>query len=66
VQMYLIFALGKLDVLTPNDLGVRKGVMKLYKMEEMPTPKQVKNLAEKWPPLEPVGTFFAWRVLESE
>ena len=65
-QMYLIFALGRLDVLAPNDLGVRKGVMKLYGLKEMPTPKQVKNLAEKWHPLETVGTVLAWRVLESE
>ena len=65
VQMYLIFALGRLDVLAPNDLGVRKGVMKLYGLEEMPTPKQVKDLTEKWHPLETVGTVLAWRVLES-
>jgi len=65
-QMYLIFALGRLDVLAPNDLGVRKGVMNLYGLEEMPTPKQIKNLAEKWHPLETVGTVLAWRVLESE
>ena len=65
VQMYLIFALGRLDVLAPNDLGVRKGVMKLYGLEEMPTPTQVKNLAEKWHPLETVGTVLAWRVMES-
>ena len=66
VQMYLIFALGRLDVLAPNDLGVRKGVMNLYGLEEMPTPKQVKNLAEKWHPLETVGTVLSWRVLEFE
>ena len=54
VQMYLVFALGRLDVLAPNDLGVRKGVMKLYGLEEMPTPTQVKNPAEKWHPLESV------------
>ena len=64
--MYLIFALGRLDVLAPNDLGVRKGVMNLYELEELPTPKQVKNLAEKWHPLETVSTVLAWRVLESE
>ena len=66
VQMYLIFALGRLDVLAPNDLGVRKGVMKLYGLEEMPTPTQVKSLAEKWHPLETVGTALAWRVLKSK
>jgi len=40
--------------------------MKLYEMEEMPTPTQVKDMAEKWHPLETVGTVLAWRVLESE
>ena len=53
-------------MLPPNDLGVRKGIMNLCELEEMPTPTQVKNLAEKWHPLETVGTVLAWRVLESE
>ncbi|MFW9803944.1 MAG: DNA-3-methyladenine glycosylase family protein [Candidatus Thorarchaeota archaeon] len=66
VQMYLIFSLGRLDVLSASDLGVRKGVQKLYGLQEMPTPKQVKAIAEKWHPLETVGTYLAWRVLEND
>ncbi len=66
VQMYLIFSLGRLDVLSPGDLGVRKGVQKMYALEEMPTSKEVKIIAEKWHPLETIGTYLAWRVLENE
>ncbi|MGD9397832.1 MAG: DNA-3-methyladenine glycosylase 2 family protein [Candidatus Thorarchaeota archaeon] len=66
VQMYLIFSLGRLDVLSPGDLGVRKGVMKLYGLDEMPTPKEVVKIAEAWHPLETVGTFLAWRVLDED
>ncbi|MFW9800203.1 MAG: DNA-3-methyladenine glycosylase family protein [Candidatus Thorarchaeota archaeon] len=66
VHMYLIFSLGRLDVLSPGDLGVRKGVMKLYGLDEMPTPSKVKKLAEKWHPLETVGTCLAWQVLRDE
>ncbi|MFW9887538.1 MAG: DNA-3-methyladenine glycosylase family protein [Candidatus Thorarchaeota archaeon] len=66
VQMYLIFSLGRLDVLSAEDLGVRKGVQKMYQLQEMPTPKQVKTIAENWHPFETVGTFLAWRVLENE
>ena len=66
VQMYLIFSLGRLDVLSPGDLGVRKGVQKMYKLEEMPTQKQVVEIAKKWYPLETVGTFLAWRVLDEK
>ncbi|MFW9968407.1 MAG: DNA-3-methyladenine glycosylase family protein [Candidatus Thorarchaeota archaeon] len=66
VEMYLIFSLGRLNVLSAGDLGVRKGIQKMYGLDEMPTPKQVKSLAEKWHPLETVGTYLAWRVLENE
>jgi DNA-3-methyladenine glycosylase II len=64
VQMYLIFSLGRLDVLSSGDLGVRKGVQKLYNLGEMPTQKQVDEIAKNWHPLGTVGTFLAWRVLD--
>jgi DNA-3-methyladenine glycosylase II len=64
VQMYLIFSLGRMDVLSSGDLGVRKGVMKLYSLEKMPTQKEVEKLAENWHPFETVGTYLAWHVLE--
>jgi DNA-3-methyladenine glycosylase II len=66
VQMYLIFSLGRLDVLSPGDLGVRKGVQLLYGLEEMPTPKELVELAKKWDPLETVGTCLAWYALEEK
>ncbi len=66
VQMYLIFSMGRLDILSEKDLGVQKGVMKLYGLEKKPTPKEVKIIAEKWQPLETVGTCLAWRVLEED
>ena len=66
VQMYLIFSLGRLDVLAAKDLGVRKGVQVLYNLKDIPTPKQVEEIAKNWRPLETVGTYLAWRVLELE
>jgi len=66
VEMYLIFSMGRLDILSEKDLGVRKGVMKLYKLGEVPTPKEVITIAEKWHPLETVGTYLAWRILEED
>ncbi|MHA1962941.1 MAG: DNA-3-methyladenine glycosylase family protein [Candidatus Thorarchaeota archaeon] len=65
-QMYLIFSMGRLDVLASGDLGVRKGVMKLYGLDKMPTQKEVDKIAEVWHPLETVGSFLAWRVLDEE
>ncbi len=63
-QMYLLFAMGRLDVLASGDLGVRKGVMILYGLDKMPPQKEVDKIAETWHPLESVGSFLAWRVLD--
>ena len=66
VEMYLIFSMGRLDILSEKDLGVRKGVMVLYGLEKVPMPKEVVAIAEKWHPLETVGTYLAWCVLEED
>ncbi len=66
VEMYLIFAMGRLDILSEKDLGVRKGIQKLYGLPDVPPPKQVIELAKNWKPLETVGTFLAWRILEED
>ncbi len=66
VQMYLIFSLGRLDVLAPNDLGVRKGIQILYNLRELPTPKEVREIGSRWSPLETVGTCLAWRAVAIE
>ena len=66
VQMYLIFSLGRIDVLSAGDLGVRKGVQKMYQLDEIPTQKEVVEIAKDWHPLETVGTFLAWRVLDDD
>ncbi len=65
-QMYLIFSLGRLDVLSAGDLGVRKGVMKLYGLDKIPTQKEVEKIAEPWSPLETVGTYLAWRAVDED
>ncbi len=64
VQMYLIFSLGRLDILSPGDLGVRKGVQLMYGLKDVPTPKELIEIAKKWHPLETVGTCLAWRAVE--
>lgn len=64
VQMYLLFALGRLDVLAAKDLGVQKGIQKIYGLEELPKPKQVKEITKHWGDLASIGSFLAWRVLE--
>lgn len=60
-EMFLIFSLGRLDVLPVGDLGLRKGIKNLYSLEELPEKEQIESIAEKWRPYRSVATWYLWR-----
>lgn len=64
VQMLLIFKLGRPDVMPSNDYGVRKGFAKVYKLADLPAPKKLLELSEKWRPYRSVASWYLWRSLE--
>jgi DNA-3-methyladenine glycosylase II len=61
VEMFLIFGLGRLDVLPVGDLGVRAGVRDLYGLAELPTAAELFARAEPWRPYRTVATWYLWR-----
>ena len=63
-QMFLIFRLGRLDVMPAGDLGVREGVRRLDGLEERPSPKAVLERAEAWRPLRSVATWVLYRLCD--
>lgn len=67
-HMFLIFALGRLDVLPVGDLGVRTAAKKLYHLEELPTPQQLRGLADTnhWHPYESVAAWYLWQSLNNK
>jgi len=64
VEMLLIFRLGRPDVLAVDDYGVRKGYAKMHRMEELPKPKELMALGEKWRPHRSVACWYLWRAAE--
>lgn len=63
-EMYLIFHLGRADILPVGDLGLLKGIYKHYnKGEKMPL-AEVRALAEAWQPYRSVATWYLWRSLD--
>jgi DNA-3-methyladenine glycosylase II len=63
-EMFLIFHLARPDVFPIADLGLLKGIYRLYnKNEEMPR-AQVMRLAERWRPWRSVATWYLWRSLD--
>jgi DNA-3-methyladenine glycosylase II len=60
-EMFLIFALGRLDVLPLADLGLRVGVQRQLGLAEIPPNVQLTELAEAWRPYRTVATWYIWR-----
>jgi DNA-3-methyladenine glycosylase II len=63
-QMFLIFRLGRPDVLPVLDLGVRKGVQRAYRLRKLPDAKRIEKIAKAWAPYRSIGSWYMWRVLE--
>jgi DNA-3-methyladenine glycosylase II len=61
-HMFLMFHLGRPDVLPTGDLGVRNGMRIAYGLAETPTPLQAKEIGAKWAPFRSVGSWYMWRV----
>lgn len=66
VQMFLIFALRRPDVLPATDLGIRAAVRQAYGYPELPRPAEVERLGERWRPYRSVASWYLWRSLEDQ
>lgn len=62
-EMFLIFSLGRPDVLPVDDLGVRRAFQQAYRLPELPSPEEMRRIAEPWRPYRTVGTWYMWRSL---
>jgi DNA-3-methyladenine glycosylase II len=63
-QMFLIFALGRLDVFPYDDLGVRAAIRNLYGLSDLPTRRQADEIALPWRPYASIASWYCWRSLE--
>jgi len=66
-QMFLIFSMGRLDVLPVGDLGIKNGIMRLYNLKKLPTPAEVSEIAasNSWHPYESVASWYIWKSLDN-
>lgn len=65
VQMFLMFRLGRPDVLPELDLGVQNAIRRAYGLATRPTPKEVLAIGEKWRPYASMASWYLWRSLEN-
>lgn len=62
-QMFLIFSLGRPNVLPVDDYGLRAGIRNQYGLKELPKRKEIEGLAEPWHPYCSIATWYMWRSL---
>jgi DNA-3-methyladenine glycosylase II len=63
-QMLLIFRLHRWDVLPVDDLGVRAGAKRVYKLPELPTKKELIAIAQPWQPYRTIASWYLWRSVD--
>jgi DNA-3-methyladenine glycosylase II len=63
-DMFLIFGLGRPDVLAVGDYGLKVGLKRAFNLKELPKPAEAAALTEHWRPYRSVATWYLWRSLE--
>jgi DNA-3-methyladenine glycosylase II len=64
-EMFLIFHLGRPDVLSTGDLGIRKGAQLALGLEKMPSPAELDELGARWSPHRTIASLYFWRSLDN-
>lgn len=67
VHMFLIFCMGRFDVLATGDLGVRAGMRNLYDFNELPSPADMIAISDQnnWHPYESIACWYIWKSLDN-
>lgn len=63
-EMFLIFSLGRPDVLPIYDLGLQKGVQMAFSLSNLPKPNEVEDLGSRWKPYRSIATWYLWKSLQ--
>jgi DNA-3-methyladenine glycosylase II len=68
VHMFLMFCMGRLDVLPVGDLGIKNGIFALYNLDEKPSPDMIALVAldNGWHPYESVASWYIWQSLNNK
>lgn len=68
IHMFLMFCMGRFDVLPTGDLGIRNGIQKLYNLQERPGDAEIEAIARthNWHPYESIASWYVWHSLDNK
>ncbi len=64
-EMFLMFTLGRKDVFSAGDLGLKNAMIKIYNLEK-PTQEELLSISEKWSPHRTIASRILWKSLEKK
>lgn len=64
-DMFLMFTLKRPDVLPTGDLGIQKGMKKIFGLRTLPTPERMKKLAAPWSPYRTIASWYLWQAIDT-
>ncbi len=67
VHMFLMFCMGRFDVLPVGDLGIKNAIERLYSLDRPPTPDDIRKIAARngWKPYESIASWYLWKSLDN-
>ncbi|HEV8677253.1 MAG TPA: DNA-3-methyladenine glycosylase [Candidatus Paceibacterota bacterium] len=65
-QMFLMFTLGRADVLPTGDLAIQKGFQRVFGLKKLPSEKQMEKLSQSWAGHRTMACFYLWRLLDQK
>ena len=65
-EMFLIFSLGRLNVLSINDVGIQRGIKWLYQLENNPDELVLKKYGAAWSPYCTIASLYLWEVINQK
>ncbi len=63
-EMFLMFSLGRPDVFSFGDVGLKRAIQKLYQIKKEPSVKRMEQLSKKWSPYRTYAARILWRSLD--
>jgi DNA-3-methyladenine glycosylase II len=63
--MFLIFNLGRENIFSYGDAGLKNGIKKLYSLSD-PTADQIAKIIQPWEPYRSYGCIALWHSLDNQ
>ncbi len=63
-EMFLIFGLGRPDVLSINDAGLKRGFKFAYQLQNVPSADEMITISNSWRPYRSIASWYIWRTLD--